>query len=123
MAGRRSRPASRNATRTGGVVMGIPAGWLNRLARRRAEKIAASRSDDPKSTNRSSVSFEALEPRLLLAADPLGLAADYALDGSTAAAEALRPAVIGALVDGPTAATLDGINDGVTPDHSTALQP
>ena len=80
--------------------MWIPVGRLKRLARacvnrvtrRRSEKVAASRGNAPRST-RSPLVFEALEPRLLLAADPLGLAAAYAFDETSGTAAAAPSAM------------------------------
>ena len=81
---------------------------------------------------RRRVLFETLEPRLLLAADALGLAAAYAFDetSGTTAADATSNAIVGTLTNGPTwtigkygnAVNLDGINDYVNLGSPALLQ-
>src|SRR5262245_23094397 len=48
--------------------------------------------------------FETLEPRLLLAADPLGITAGYAFNevSGTTAADASGHGIVGTLTNGPT---------------------
>jgi glucose/arabinose dehydrogenase len=80
----------------------------------------------------ASLVFETLEPRLLLAADPLGITAGYAFDetSGTTAADASGHGIVGTLTNGPTfaagkygnAVNLDGINDYVNLGNPTALQ-
>ena len=76
--------------------------------------------------------FETLEPRLLLAADPLGITAGYAFNetSGTTTADASGHGITGTLTNGPTftagkygnAVNLDGINDYVNLGNPTALQ-
>jgi glucose/arabinose dehydrogenase len=76
--------------------------------------------------------FETFEPRLLLAADPLGITAGYAFDevSGTTAADASGNGIVGTLTNGPTftagkygnAVALDGVNDFVNLGNPTALQ-
>ncbi len=77
--------------------------------------------------------FETLEPRLLLAADPLGITAGYAFNelSGTTAADSSGNGFTGALVNGPTftvdgkyanAIALDGLNDYVDLGNPAALQ-
>src|SRR5262245_47361882 len=77
--------------------------------------------------------LESLEPRLLLAADPLGIVAGYAFNESsgTSAADASGHGLTGTLVNGPTftalgrygnALALDGVNDYVNLGNPTALR-
>src|SRR5882757_5447378 len=83
------------------------------------------------STSRPLV-FETFEPRLLLAADPLGITAGYAFNevSGTTAADASGHGITGTLTNGPTftagkygnAKNLDGINDYVNLGNPTALQ-
>ena len=76
--------------------------------------------------------FETLEPRILLAADPLGITAGYAFDelSGTTTADASGHGITGTLTNGPTftpghtgnAITLDGVNDYVNLGNPAALQ-
>jgi glucose/arabinose dehydrogenase/PKD repeat protein len=76
--------------------------------------------------------FETLEPRLLLAADPLGITAGYAFNeiSGTTAADASGHGIVGTLTNGPTfssgrygnAVSLDGSNDYVNLGNPSALQ-
>ena len=76
--------------------------------------------------------FETFEPRLLLAADPLGITAGYAFNevSGTTAADASGHGIVGTLTNGPTftagkygnAVTLDGANDFVNLGNPSALQ-
>ena len=77
--------------------------------------------------------FESLEPRLLLAADPLGITAGYAFNESsgTTTADVSGHGITGTLTNGPTFTTtgkygnavqLDGVNDYVNLGNPTALQ-
>ena len=89
-------------------------------------------SVDRTSSNASPLTFETLEPRLLLAADPLGITAGYAFDeaSGTTTADASGHGIVGTLTNGPTftpghggnAVTLDGVNDYVNLGNPTALQ-
>src|SRR5215467_6926601 len=81
---------------------------------------------------RMPIVFETMEPRLLLAADPLGIAAGYAFDevAGTLAADASGHGIVGTLTNGPTfaagrngnAVSLDGVNDYVNLGNPAALQ-
>lgn len=100
-----------------------------RFASRRARR--ASRDRKPSSPSAQMI-FETLEPRLLLAADPLGITAGYAFDevSGTVAADASGHGLSGTLTNGPTfaagkygnAVALDGVNDFVNLGNPTALQ-
>jgi hypothetical protein len=89
-------------------------------------------SATPQSLNATPLTFETLEPRLLLAADPLGITAGYAFDESsgTTTADASGHGITGTLTNGPTftpghtgnAITLDGVNDYVSLGNPAALQ-
>jgi glucose/arabinose dehydrogenase/PKD repeat protein len=78
------------------------------------------------------LAFETLESRLLLAADPLGIAAGYAFNetSGTTAADASGHNITGTLTNGPTftagkygnAVSLDGANDYVSLGNPTSLQ-
>ena len=78
------------------------------------------------------LTFETLEPRLLLAADPLGVSAAYAFNetSGTSAADASGHGIVGTLTNGPTfaagkygnAVSLDGVNDFVNLGNPGALQ-
>src|SRR5262245_22403656 len=106
---------------------------IDRAKGRRHEKAAGSESvSASKLSSRPPLIFETLEPRLLLAADPLGIAAGYAFDevSGTSAADASGHGIVGTLTNGPTftagkygnAVTLDGTNDFVNLGNPTALQ-
>ncbi len=80
----------------------------------------------------STLLFESLEPRLLLAADPLGITAGYAFNetGGTTTVDASGHGITGTLTNGPTfaagkygnAVALDGVNDFVNLGNPAALQ-
>ena len=106
---------------------------IDRAKGRRHENAAGSESvSAPKLSSRAPLIFETLEPRLLLAADPLGITAGYAFDevSGTSAADASGHGIVGTLTNGPTftagkygnAVTLDGTNDFVNLGNPTALQ-
>src|SRR5271169_5363120 len=90
------------------------------------------RHTTPQSLNATPLTFETLEPRLLLAADPLGITAGYAFDetSGTTTADASGHSITGTLTNGPTftpghsgnAITLDGVNDYVNLGNPTALR-
>lgn len=100
-----------------------------RLVNRRPRR--GSRDSEPSSPP-AQIIFETLEPRLLLAADPLGITAGYAFDevSGTAAADASGHGITGTLTNGPTftagkygnAVALDGANDFVNLGNPAALQ-
>ena len=107
--------------------------FINRATRRQRENAAGSDSDSArKLSSGAPLIFETLEPRLLLAADPLGITAGYAFDevSGTSAADASGHGIVGTLTNGPTftagkygnAVTLDGTNDFVNLGNPTALQ-
>ena len=107
--------------------------FINRASRRQRENAASGDTDSaPKLSSREPVIFETLEPRLLLAADPLGITAGYAFDevSGTSAADASGHGIVGTLTNGATftagkygnAVTLDGTNDFVNLGNPTALQ-
>src|SRR5262245_56764286 len=83
-------------------------------------------------SRRAAIIFETLEPRLLLAADPLGISAGYAFNetSGTTTTDASGHAITGTLVNGPTfgpgkngnAVVLDGVNDYVNLGNPAALQ-
>ena len=89
-------------------------------------------SATPQSLNATPLTFETLEPRILLAADPLGITAGYAFDetSGTTTADASGHGITGTLTNGPTftpghtgnAITLDGVNDYVNLGNPAALQ-
>ena len=106
---------------------------INRAKGRRHENAAGSELvSAPKLSSRAPLIFETLEPRLLLAADPLGITAGYAFDevSGTSAADASGHGIVGTLTNGPTftagkygnAVQLDGTNDFVNLGNPTALQ-
>src|SRR5262245_59650801 len=105
-----------------------------RLARRLMERLAGrSATEKRQSTSAATpLIFESLEPRLLLAADPLGVTAGYAFNetSGTTTADVSGHGITGALVNGPTfaagkygnAVALDGANDYVDLGNPTALR-
>src|SRR4051812_45590551 len=111
-------------------------GFFGHLARRIVHGSARSDRktivDCKRNVSHSSLIFETLEPRLLLAADPLGITAGYAFDeiSGTTTADASGHGIVGTLTNGPTfaagrygnAVALDGVNDFVDLGNSTALQ-
>ena len=116
--------------------MASPLGLLSRLSQRlgsrgttRARKSGA---DSERTPTPAQLVFETFEPRLLLAADPLGITAGYAFNevSGTTTADASGHGIVGTLTNGPTftagkygnAVTLDGVNDFVNLGNPTALQ-
>jgi glucose/arabinose dehydrogenase/chitodextrinase len=122
--------------------MSSPLGLVSQLTRRlvnrwtRPARKKSAHSQSAAANERRSIPappiFETLEPRLLLAADPLGITAGYAFDevSGTTAADASGHGIVGTLTNGPTfsagkygnAVTLDGVNDFVNLSNPTALQ-
>ena len=115
----------------------LPVGrFAQKLAERRAnarrDNIGVERQRPAALPMGTPLLFETLEPRLLLAADPLGITAGYAFDevSGTTAADASGHGIVGTLTNGPTytagkygnALTLDGVNDYVNLGNPTALQ-
>jgi hypothetical protein len=107
------------------------------LVERRARAARNGSADDKDRTGdaptpASTLLFESLEPRLLLAADPLGIAAGYAFNetGGTSTVDASGHGITGTLTNGPTfaagkygnAVALDGVNDFVNLGNPAALQ-
>ena len=99
---------------------------FNRLVRPLTDHLLSRRHEKDETSSRSAPApliFETLEPRLLLAADPLGITAGYAFDetSGTTTADASGHGIVGTLTNGPTftagntgnAVTLDGVNDYV----------
>jgi hypothetical protein len=89
--------------------------------------------DRHSSSPATSLVFETLEPRLLLAADPLGITAGYAFNESsgTTTADASGHGLTGTLTSGAVfttagkngnALSLDGVNDYVNLANPTALR-
>lgn len=116
--------------------MSMPRDIVSRLTRRLTHRTGEpdrKPGDDGNAANRpSQILFETLEPRLLLAADPLGITAGYAfneISGPTTA-DASGHGIVGTLTNGPTfaagkygnAIALDGSNDFVNLGNPTALQ-
>ena len=91
-----------------------------------------SSADSERSPTPAQLVFETFEPRLLLAADPLGITAGYAFNevSGTTTADASGHGIVGTLTNGPTftagkygnAVALDGVNDFVNLGNPTALQ-
>ena len=98
-------------------------------SRQRARKASA---ESKNANSPAPLLFETLEPRLLLAADPLGITAGYAFNevSGTTTADASGHGIVGTLTNGPTftagkygnAVALDGVNDFVNLGNPTALQ-
>ena len=116
-----------------GLVNRLTRSFINRASRRQRENAASGDTDSAfKLSSREPLIFETLEPRLLLAADPLGITAGYAFDevSGTSAADASGHGIVGTLTNGATftagkygnAVTLDGTNDFVNLGNPTALQ-
>ena len=113
-----------------------PLGLVSRLSRRLVSRDTArarkSGADSERAPTPAQLVFETFEPRLLLAADPLGITAGYAFNevSGTTAADASGHGIVGTLTNGPTftagkygnAVTLDGVNDFVNLGNPTALQ-
>lgn len=111
-------------------------GLFSHLARRIVHGSARSDRktivDGKRDASHSPLIFEPLEPRLLLAADPLGITAGYAFNeaSGTTTADASGHGIVGTLTNGPTftagrygnAVALDGVNDFVNLGNPTALQ-
>ena len=109
---------------------------FNRLVRPLTDHLLSRRHEKSDQTSSRSAPapliFETLEPRILLAADPLGITAGYAFDetSGTTAVDASGHGITGTLTNGPTftpgkngnAVTLDGVNDYVNLGNPTALQ-
>lgn len=116
--------------------MSISSNLFGRLTRRFVDRSSGS---DPRTSAESKcgnspapILFETLEPRLLLAADPLGITAGYAFNetSGTTTADASGHAIVGTLTNGPTftagkygnSVALDGVNDFVNLGNPTGLQ-
>ena len=87
----------------------LPVGrFAQKLAERRAnarrDNIGVERQQPAALPKGTPLLFETLEPRLLLAADPLGITAGYAFDevSGTTAADASGHGIVGTLTNGPT---------------------
>jgi glucose/arabinose dehydrogenase/chitodextrinase len=116
--------------------MATPLGLLNQLTQRLVHRSSRhdrhANADSKHDTDHAPLIFETLEPRLLLAADPLGITAGYAFNevSGTTAADASGHGIVGTLTNGPTftagkygnAVTLDGVNDFVNLGNPTALR-
>src|SRR5262245_28655495 len=99
---------------------------------RKKPRIAGDNPFSPSTSGSTPLEFETLEPRLLLAADPLGIVAGYAFNetSGTTTADASGHGIVGTLTNGPTfiagkygnAVSLDGVNDFVNLGNPTALQ-
>lgn len=111
--------------------MSRPSDLLGQLTRRLVSR-SKWRADSERPPTPAQIVFETFEPRLLLAADPLGITAGYAFDetSGTTAADASGHGITGTLTNGPTftagkygnAVTLDGVNDFVNLGNPAALQ-
>jgi glucose/arabinose dehydrogenase/chitodextrinase len=116
--------------------MSISSDLFGRLTRRFVHR---SSGPDPTTSAESNsgnspapILFETLEPRLLLAADPLGITAGYAFNETSGptTADASGHGIVGTLTNGPTftagkygnSVALDGANDFVNLGNPTALQ-
>src|SRR6476646_7941810 len=116
--------------------MPSPLGLLSRLSQRlgsrgttRARKSGA---DSERTPTPAQLVFETFEPRLLLAADPLGITAGYAFNevSGTTTVDASGHGITGTLTNGPTftagkygnAIALDGVNDFGNLGNPSALQ-
>src|SRR6476660_3289792 len=115
--------------------MAGPLSLVKQLARQLVHRRQPDRKanvDSKRGASHTPLIFETLEPRLLLAADPLGITAGYAFDevSGTTAADASGHSIVGTLTNGPTfaagkygnAVALDGINDYVTLGNPTSLR-
>jgi hypothetical protein len=111
--------------------MSSPSDLLGQLTRRIVSR-RRRRANSERPPTPAQIVFETFEPRLLLAADPLGITAGYAFNetsGATAA-DASGHGITGTLTNGPTftagkygnAVTLDGVNDFVNLGNPTALR-
>src|SRR5262245_30829808 len=99
---------------------------------RKKTRIAGENPFAPVTSGSTPLEFETLESRLLLAADPLGIAAGYAFNevSGTTAADASGHGIVGTLTNGATfaggeygnAVNLDGADDFVNLGNPTALQ-
>ena len=110
----------------------LPQSIISRRIRRMREIDKSPATEQP-SSSAATLIFESSEPRLLLAADPLGISAGYAFNevSGTTTADVSGNGNTGTLVNGPTfttagkygnAVALDGINDYVNLGNPTALQ-
>ncbi|MCK1597287.1 LamG-like jellyroll fold domain-containing protein [Bradyrhizobium sp. 164] len=111
-------------------------GFFGHLARRSIHGSARSDRktivDGKRDASHSPLIIETLEPRMLLAADPLGITAGYAFNevSGTTTADASGHGIVGTLTNGATftagrygnAVALDGVNDFVDLGNPTALQ-
>ena len=106
--------------------MASPLSLVKQLARQLVHRRQPDRKanvDSERSPTPAQLVFETFEPRLLLAADPLGITAGYAFNevSGTTAADASGHGIVGTLTNGPTfaagkygnAVALDGVNDFV----------
>jgi glucose/arabinose dehydrogenase/chitodextrinase len=103
-----------------------------RLVNRSGRRGRKESTESKRPPGRALLILETFEPRLLLAADPLGITAGYAFNevSGTTAADASGHSIVGTLTNGPTftagkygnAVTLDGVNDFVNLGNPTALQ-
>ena len=112
--------------------MASPLGLLSRLSQRlgsrdttRARKSGA---DSERTPTPAQLVFETFEPRLLLAADPLGITAGYAFNevSGTTTADASGHGIIGTLTNGPTFTTgtrSAGARDGEAHGGSARAEP
>lgn len=88
--------------------MSIPLDFVSRLTRRLLHRTGRRdrkpNAENNRGNNPSQILFETLEPRLLLAADPLGITAGYAFDevSRTTTADASGHGIVGPLTNGPT---------------------
>ena len=99
---------------------------------RHTHEIDKAPATEQPSSSAAPLIFESLEPRLLLAADPLGISAGYAFNevSGTTTADASGHGLTGTLTNGPVFAAgkngnairLDGVNDFVNLGNPTALQ-
>ncbi|VIO79406.1 Exoglucanase B [Bradyrhizobium ivorense] len=116
--------------------MSIARDIVSRLTQRLTHR-SSGRAQEPSGENNganrpSQILFETLEPRLLLAADPLGITAGYAFNEASGptTADASGHGIVGTLTNGPTftagkygnAIALDGTNDFVNLGNPAALQ-
>jgi glucose/arabinose dehydrogenase/chitodextrinase len=115
--------------------MAGPLSLVKQLARQLVHRRQPDRKanvDSKRGASHTPLIFETFEPRLLLAADPLGITAGYAFNevSGTTAADASGHGIVGTLTNGATltagkygnAVTLDGANDFVNLGNPSALQ-
>ena len=105
--------------------------FINRATRRQRENAAGRNSDSArKLSSGAPLIFETLEPRLLLAADPLGLVAAYAFDEGTGATAndsssqfntaTLTNGVAWVVGQHGSAVSFDGVNDYISIPNSAS---